>query len=38
MNVKPAEPAFREGDEIVLAHGAYVGTRGVFLRLNDDAD
>ena len=30
-------PAFREGDEVVLAHGSYQGTPGVFLRLKKDA-
>jgi hypothetical protein len=28
--------AFREGDEVVLAYGAYQGTLGVFVRLRKD--
>jgi hypothetical protein len=36
MNTRPADPAFREGDEIVLANGTYQGTLGVFLRLRED--
>ena len=31
-------PAFREGDEVVLAEGTYQGTPGVFLRLKADAN
>jgi len=31
-----ADPAFREGDEVVLAEGTYQGTPGVFLRLRQD--
>jgi hypothetical protein len=31
-----AGPAFREGDEVVLAEGTYQGTPGVFLKFNDD--
>jgi hypothetical protein len=38
MNTRPAGPAFREGDEVVLAHGTYQGTAGVFLRLKKDAN
>jgi hypothetical protein len=34
----PAGPAFREGDEVVLADGTYQGTLGVFLRLREDAN
>lgn len=33
-----ADPAFREGDEVVLADGTYQGTPGVFLRLREDAN
>jgi hypothetical protein len=29
--------AYREGDEVVLTKGSYPGTRGVFLRLKEDA-
>jgi len=35
---RPAAPAFREGDEIVLAEGTYEGTLGVFLRLREDVN
>lgn len=33
---KIAVPAFREGDEVVLAEGTYQGTSGVFLRFDQD--
>ena len=36
MSTRPAGPTFREGDEVVLAHGTYQGTLGVFLRLTED--
>jgi len=36
MSTRPAGPAFREGDEVVLANGTYQGTSGVFLRLRED--
>lgn len=36
MSATPAGTAFREGDEVVLAHGTYQGTPGVFLRLRED--
>jgi len=36
MSARPVGPAFREGDEVVLAEGTYQGTPGVFLRLNQD--
>ena len=29
-------PAFHSGDSVVLAHGTYQGTAGVFLRLRED--
>jgi len=29
-------PAFREGDEVILGRGTYEGTSGVFLRLRPD--
>jgi hypothetical protein len=29
-------PIFHEGDEVVLVHGTYQGTLGVFVRLRDD--
>jgi hypothetical protein len=38
MGIRPANPTFREGDEVVLAKGTYQGTAGVFLRLRDDAN
>jgi hypothetical protein len=38
MNTPPASPTFRESDEVVLAHGPYQGTPGVFLRLRKDAN
>ena len=38
MSTRPADPAFREGDEVVLANGTYPGTLGVFLRLKEDAN
>ena len=37
MNNKPVVTAFHEGDEVVLAEGTYQGSRGVFLRLREDA-
>lgn len=36
--VPAAGPAFREGDEVVLAEGTYQGTSGVFLQLKADAN
>jgi hypothetical protein len=38
MNTRAAGPTFREGDEVVLAHGTYQGTLGVFLRLREDVN
>ena len=38
MNTRPAGPAFREGDEVVLAQGTYPGTLGVFVRLKEDVN
>jgi hypothetical protein len=38
MGIRPANPTFREGDEVVLANGTYQGTMGVFLRLKEDAN
>jgi len=35
ISTTPA-PAFKEGDEVVLANGTYQGTSGVFLRLKED--
>jgi hypothetical protein len=32
------ETAFQAGDRVVLAHGTYQGTPGVFLRLKDDVN
>lgn len=38
MTTAKTQPAaFREGDEVVLVGGSYVGTLGVFLRLRPDA-
>ena len=34
MTNVPAE--FHRGDEVVLSHGAYEGTPGVFLQLRED--
>jgi hypothetical protein len=31
-------PAFRKGDEVVLAEGTYQGTLGTFLGLKEDAN
>jgi hypothetical protein len=33
-----ASTQFREGDRVVLAHGSYQGTPGVFLRLKCDVN
>ena len=33
-----ASAKFREGDRVVLAHGSYQGTPGVFLRLRCDVN
>jgi len=33
-----ASTKFREGDRVVLAHGSYQGTPGVFLRLKCDVN
>jgi hypothetical protein len=38
MNTGTAGPIFCEGDEVVVAHGCYPGTLGVFLRLKEDAN
>ncbi|MGD0500551.1 MAG: hypothetical protein ABSC23_19190 [Bryobacteraceae bacterium] len=38
MSARPASPAFREGDEVVLAAGTYQGVSGVFLRLKGDVN
>lgn len=35
-SIRFADPAFREGDEVVLKSGTYQGTPGVFLRLRED--
>jgi hypothetical protein len=32
----PESTAFREGDKVILAHGTYQGTPGVFLHLKED--
>lgn len=36
MSTRHDGPAFLEGDEVVVAHGTYQGTSGVFLRLRED--
>lgn len=36
MKSRYTGPAFHAGDEVVLAHGSYQGTPGVFLHLNED--
>jgi hypothetical protein len=38
INDKTDDTPFREGDEVVLAHGSYQGTLGVFLRLGKDVN
>jgi len=38
MSAGPADPQFREGDEVVLAQGSYQGTLGVFVRLKEDVN
>lgn len=35
-NVKATSTTFCQGDEIVLVHGSYQGTIGIFFRLKDD--
>jgi len=37
-STRPAATKFREGDPVVLAHGSYQGTPGVFLRLRCDVN
>ena len=34
----PALRVFHEGDEVVLAHGTYQGTSGIFVRLRADTN
>jgi hypothetical protein len=36
LNNTSVDVVFREGDEVVLAHGTYKGTLGIFLRLRED--
>ncbi len=38
MSSRPAGPAFRAGDEVILAEGSYQGTPGVFVQLKADAN
>lgn len=38
MSARLDGPAFREGDEVMLASGTYQGTWGVFLRLREDVN
>ena len=35
-SVKPPNPEFHEGDEVVLTNGVYEGTPGIFLTLRHD--
>jgi hypothetical protein len=35
---RPVDTIFREGDQVVLAHGTYYGTLGVFVRLKKDVN
>jgi hypothetical protein len=35
-SIRPIQPGFREGEEVVLAMGSHQGTLGVFLRLRED--
>jgi hypothetical protein len=34
--IRPINPGFLEGEEVVLALGSHQGTLGVFLRLRED--
>lgn len=36
QSTRPAGLTFRPGDNVLLAHGTYQGTLGVFLRLKAD--
>jgi len=36
--LEPTHPAFREGDEVVLAEGTYQGTIGIFLHVREDVN
>ena|SRR5579884_2944876 len=36
LSAKDITPVFLNGDEVVLAHGPYEGTRGVFVRRRKD--
>jgi hypothetical protein len=38
MSTQTSGPTFRTGDEVVLAHGTYQGTSGVFVRLRNDVN
>jgi len=35
-SIPSANPALREGDEVVLALGSHQGTLGIFVRLRED--
>jgi hypothetical protein len=37
MNIRTG-PAFRKGDEVVLAEGTYPGRQGMFLRFKEDVN
>ena len=36
IGTTPTAQLFREGDQVVLAHGGYIGTPGIFLHLKHD--
>jgi hypothetical protein len=36
-NAKVTSTTFCQGDEVVLVHGSYQGTRGIFFRLKVDS-
>jgi hypothetical protein len=37
-SIRPINPGFREGDQVVLALGSHQGTCGVFLRIRESGD
>ena len=38
ISTRPTDPAFHEGDEVVLAKGSYQGTLGTFLHMKEDTN
>ena len=38
ITVHPSNDVFHEGEEVVLAHGTYQGTLGVFVKLSADVN